>query len=169
MFAEDDHPDTSGPEAPEEPTPARDGNVKDHPTRSRAATESNGSIADRTETEEDDGQHAMFFAVENGKSVTLAQLVKRGTPVEVKYKLSGKAIPNVSGGLMDPYLTSHLVVADCVMDDVDIQYIRDGNGTVEKVVQYVTLKPRVVQNALSEAGTVLIQEAVKARAASEAA
>lgn len=160
MFSEQDgHPDPTGPEEPEEPTRAEDGNVIDHPSSKR----SGASLAERAETEqeEEDGQQA--FVVEDGTKVTLSSLVKRGTPVEVKYRMTGKAIPNSTGGLLDPHKTSHVVLADCVVDDVDIQYIRDGQGRVEKVIQYVTLKPRIVQNALSEAGTVMLQEAIKAR------
>jgi hypothetical protein len=155
MRPDSDHPDTTGSEPPEEPTAARDGNVTKLPIPPAAGAGT--PLADRpeTETEEEDGQ-AAFVVEEAGKSVTLAQLLRRGVATEVKYKLEGKAIPNVKGGLLDPFATSVMMIADCVVGDVKHSYIRDGNGKVDKVVQTVSLKPRITHPARSEAGRVLL-------------
>jgi len=117
--------------------------------------------------EEEDGQQA--FAVEEaGKVITLAQLVRRGTPVEVRYKMTGRSLGAGKGGLIDPYQTTTLIVADCVVDDVKTTFLRDENQKVEGVIQYVTLKPRAALPALSEAGAVMLNEAAKAKAANAA-
>ncbi|HEX7088710.1 MAG TPA: hypothetical protein VF192_01160 [Longimicrobiales bacterium] len=164
-----EHPDPTGPEPPEDPesVKATDGEPKEKETPSnvtplpgRTGKSAAETTPEETEEEEDDGQFT-FIVEEKGKALKFSDLIKRGTPVEYAYKLSGKAIPNVSGGLIDPYKTSHVLVADCVVDSVKPAYIRKGDGTVEKVTIYVELKPRIVQQAFSEAGQHLLQEAAK--------
>lgn len=113
---------------------------------------------DDGEDPEGDPQQELFV-VEHGRQVTFSQLVKRGVAVENRYAMSGKSIANVSGGLVDPFATSVMLVADCVVDHVKPTYIRDAQQRVEKVVLYVSLKPRRVQQALSEAGQVMLAEA----------
>lgn len=171
MTSEDTHPDPTGPE-PAETEKARDGapsNVRTlrQQIDAEAAAQAGESIEDRAgeePEEESDGQFT-FVVEENGKQVAFRDLIKRGTPIEYRYQLSGKSIANVRGGLIDPYAASHMMVADCVLDSVKDQYIRTGDGTVDKVILYVTLKPRAVQQAFSEAGQVMLAEGAKARAA----
>lgn len=177
MFADD------GPEPPEEEKAAKDGlpsareeTADELKARREAQSKKKGrSVAERAENgddvvqpdEEEDGQWTFFAAEENGKTVTHAQLVKRGTPTEVRYKMTGKAIPNTDGGIVDPSATSVMLAVDAVVDDVDIQYIRDSNQRIEKVIYYVTMKPREVQNAATKAGQALLANAAtKAAAAS---
>jgi hypothetical protein len=177
----DEHPDPTGPEAAEG-TRATDGtpdNVRslrqqvdaetDKLAREQADMDADDglSIEERAEKaeaqkldEEKDGQFA-FLVEEKGKTIAFKDLVKRGTEVEVRYKLTGQSIPNVKGGLMDPFATGHLLAMDAVVDSAPPSYIRDGEGRVEKIVVTMILKPRVVQQAFSEAGIVLIQEAAK--------
>lgn len=120
------------------------------------------SIADQTESTPDpdpEPQKELFVVEEQGRTISLGQLVKRGIPTEVRYVMTGKSLPNSTGGIIDPYQTSVLVIADCVVDFIKPQYIRDSEQRVEKVILYVTLKPRRVQQALTEAGQVMLQEA----------
>jgi hypothetical protein len=157
--------DDPGPERGDEETAATDG----EPTSLEEVRKRQGrSVADRAaanggdpepgEEGDDEPEQWEFFPVEeDGKTVTLGKLVKAGTPVEVRYKMTGKSIPNVRGGIMDPYATSALLVADVVVDDVKTQFVRDENQKVEKVIQYVTVKPRIVQNAATEAGRALLR------------
>lgn len=124
------------------------------------------SIAEQTEDaepEDAEPQQELFVIEEAGATVTYGQLVKRGTTVEVRYVMTGKSLPNTTGGIVDPYQTSILILADCVVDHVKPQYIRDAQQRVEKVILYVTLKPRRVQQALTEAGQVMLQEASEAQ------
>lgn len=156
--------DDGGPEPAEGKGAARDG----EPSNVTPLPRGNGSgtpLADRTEPDEPGGdskQEELFQVEEAGKVVTLAQLVRRNTPVEVRYKMTGRSLGAGKAGLIDPYATTTLILADCVVDDVDIQYVRDGDQRIEKIIQYVTLKPRVALPALSEAGGVMLAEAKKA-------
>lgn len=172
MADEDDFYDPENPGKDDRPEPpeatgskeaARDGepsNVVQHPS----STGNGKPLAERAEDpdDDDDPQLEMFIVEDGGRNVTLGSLVKKGTPIENRYVLTGKSIPQVSGGIIDPYKTSVLLVADCVVDHVKPQYIRDAQQRVEKVVLYVTLKPRRVQQALTEAGRVMIEEAAAA-------
>ena len=116
------------------------------------------------EVQEDaDGQRA-FVVEEGGKTVTLAQLIRRGVPTEVRYKMTGKSIPNVEGGLLDPYATSTVLAVDSIIANIRMEYIRDENQKVEGVIQYVTLKPRQVYPAASEAGREMLDRALSVAA-----
>lgn len=157
-MVEDEHPDPTGPEPAENPDAARDGdtsNVRPLPPRNGAGT----PLADREQEaetkEEEDGQFTIVIE-ELGKEVTLSSLLKRGVETEVRYTMSGRSIPSVKGGLLDPFATSLKTVADNVVDSVKFSYVRDGEGKVEKVIQYVTLKPRIIHPAKSEAARVML-------------
>lgn len=106
--------------------------------------------------EEADGQFA-FVVPETGRKITTGTLVPRGTPTEVKYKMSGKAIPNVTGGLPDPADTDGLLLVSFIVEDVDTKFTRDGEGKITKATHYVVLAPKHVVNARSEAGDVLLR------------
>lgn len=157
-----------GPEPAETSGAAHDGNVKQFPGNG-----GNGApLADRTddgEPEDDEQDQLELFVIEDGQKVSIGQLAKRGTPIEVRYALTGKSLPNTDGGILDPFATSHLMVADCVVDHTKPQYIRDGQQRVEKVILYVSLKPRIVQQALSARGLEMIETAKETKAAAEAA
>lgn len=150
-----DAPEDSGPDPADNKGRARDGAENVTPLRP-----GNGGtpLAERTE-EEPEGQLDMFFVEEKGKKVTFADLKGRNVSMEVRYVLTGKSLPNTTGGLLDPFKTGHLIIADCVVDHVKPAYIRDADQVVEKVILYVSLKPRIVQQALSEAGQRMLQEA----------
>lgn len=169
--ADPNAPGEGGAEPPEDPeaVKATDGEPKDPDNvrslpNGRTGRPTEETVDDPDEDEEGDGQFT-FVVEEKGKQVRFSDLVKRGTPVEYAYQLTGKSLQNVSGGLIDPYKASHMIIADCVVDSVKDQYIRDADGAVEKVIIYVFLKPRVVQQAFSEAGQVMLSEAAKATAA----
>jgi hypothetical protein len=106
--------------------------------------------------EEADGQFALEVP-ESGRKISLGTLVPRGTPTEVRYKMSGKSIANVRGGLPDPADTSGLLLVSFVVEDVQTKFTRDADGKIEKAVHYVILGPRHVVNAHSEAGEVLLR------------
>lgn len=152
-----DEEDPFGPEGTDEKTAAMNGEPSEEEARRRRK---GMSVADRAleDHPEDEPEQWEFFPVEeDGKTVTLGKLVKAGTPVEVRYKMTGKSIPNVRGGIMDPYATRAILVADVVVGNVQTEFVRDDNQKVEKVIQYVTVKPRVVQNAATEAGQALLR------------
>jgi hypothetical protein len=150
-------PDTVEPSSGGEGAVARDGNVIEHPSAAR-----NGKPIDEAPDppEEDDGQ--TVFEVYAGRAQpeqpSMGALLKRGTPVELRVKMSGKSIPGAKGGLIDPYATSIPLIADCVIDDHDTQYIRDEAGRVEGAILYMTLKPRRVADLRTEQGRAWLRE-----------
>ena len=105
--------------------------------------------------EEADGQFALEIPT-TGKKISLGTMVPRGTPTELKYKMSGKSIPNVRGGLPDPADVTGLLLVSFIVEDVDTKFTRDADGKIEKATIYVTIGPKLVVNARSEAGAVLI-------------
>lgn len=111
--------------------------------------------ADEEHGEEDDGQ---LFVLEEGKTVTLGTLIKRGTPVEYEFKLSGKAIPGAKGmGLIsfaDPERTL-IVPGRAGKVEVDPTYAPD--GSVKKVNVRVHFKPTTAYDARTEAGRVALR------------
>lgn len=151
-------PDNPNPvTGPDEPTAARDGDAPDGegPRTGKPLEE-----ADDSSTEEEDGQKALVFeTIEQGKRITLGSLVNRGTPVSYRFKMGGKSIPDVKGGLLDPYATSVMLLADCVVDTNKVQYLRDEQQRVKEVIVYMELKPRAVADLRSEQGQVWVREA----------
>jgi hypothetical protein len=121
--------------------------------RQRAAEE---EAERQREQEEADGQFALEIPT-TGRKITLGTMVPRGTPVELKYKMSGKSIPNVRGGLPDPADLTGLLLVTFLVEDVDTKFTRDGTGKIEKATIYVTIGPKHVVNARSEAGEVLLR------------
>lgn len=153
-FFDSENPNPVTP--PDEPTAARDGDAPDgEGPRSGSPLEEadDGAIG-----EEEDGQ-LVFEVIEHGKKITLGSLVNRGTPVSYRFKMGGKSIPDVKGGLLDPYATSVMLLADCVVDTNKVQYIRDEQQRVKEVIVYMELKPRAVADLRSEQGQVWVREA----------
>lgn len=171
MLSDDDHPDPSGPEQPDDDNPrAEDGRP---PLRSVSGG-NGGSAMDRGDAaegagdddgedkadggEEKDGQFT-FFTYENGRKIGLGQLVQRGTPVEVIYEAKGRTLSNVSSaGMFDPFGPPVAMVGDFVVGSYKPTYLRDQDGQVEKVKLYGELKPRRLQSLGTEAGKVLLEE-----------
>jgi hypothetical protein len=178
MMSEDGHPDPSGPDEPEEETKARDGNVREFPgaTKTEPEKEKPDALADRTD-DDDDGDAAKgpfkqeeIFIEEAGRKLTLGSIVQRGTPISYLFSMEGKSINAIRGGLIDPYDSSILLLADCVVDSYKTQYIRDGDGEVKEVKVYLSVKPRQVAEGLSENAQVWLREAKKRKkSAKEAA
>lgn len=108
------------------------------------------------EAQEADGQFALEIP-ELGKEITLGTMIPRGTPIELKYKMDGKSIPNVRGGLMDPSDTAGLLLVSFTVGNVDTKFTRDADGKIEKASIYITIVPKHVVNAHSEAGDVLLR------------
>lgn len=163
-------PETREPD-PDNPNPVTEGepgakardaepsNVVDHPSsKSR-----NGKPID--EAEEEPEQIEMFeVPVQLGKKELqlndiIVQARRRNIPIEMQFSMTGKSIPNMSGGLLDPFATGHMLLADCVVDHVKPQFIRDGNRQVEKLVLYCVVKPVGVASIHSEQGQTWIREA----------
>lgn len=122
--------------------------------RARLAAEE--AAADAAADEEADGQFALEIPT-TGRKISLGTMVPRGTPTEVKYKMSGKSIPNVRGGLPDPADVTGLLLVSFIVEDVDTKFTRDADGKIEKATIYVVLGPKHVVNARSEAGEVLLR------------
>lgn len=121
----------------------------------RAAAEQR---ADAGIDEEGDGQFAFEVpAGPNGKELKWQDLVPKGIPVEHRVAMAGKSIPNPRGGLLDPKDLNGLLLVTYVLDHYKPQYVRDGDGAIEKVVIYAVIKPKHVVNARSDAGEVLLR------------
>lgn len=158
----DEFTDPSGPDEAETPGAASDG--KPHSNVRHLKGKNGGSIAERTEADagelEEGEQGELFVTLEGGRKVTLGSLVRPGTPIEHRFVMSSRSQP-ASGGLLDPYRTSHMLIADCVLDHVRPQFIRDSNQRVEKVILYSVMKPRRVQDVSSEAGQQMLRESIE--------
>jgi hypothetical protein len=139
---------------------ARDAEVIQHPSSNGSGSRRGAPIDDQEPEEETQGELFQVPAVK-GKAFDLKDVLatarRRNIPVEYSFKMSGKAIPAMSS-LMDPFATSHLLLADCVVDSMRPAFIRDGDRKVEKVVIYCELKPFGVADALSEQGQVWLRE-----------
>lgn len=108
-----------------------------------------------TTEEEDDGQYA-FVVPQTGKRITLGTMIPRGCPTKVRYKMSGKSIGNVKGGLLDPSDPNGLLVVAYVVEDVQTKFTRNSDRKIESATIYVVLAPTEVVPAHSEAGQVLL-------------
>lgn len=165
-----DAPEYTGDDAPE---PAEDARAKDGEPDNVTELRKKGAPLGDDESggapEEDPEDQLELFVIEDGRDLSIGQLRKRGTPIEIRFVVTGKSIPNSEGGLLDPYATSHILIGDYVVDHVKPQYIRDSEQRVEKVVLYQTLKPRIIQQATSVRGAELLQQAKEAKAAADAA
>lgn len=139
-------------------TPLRDGEgtpeAELDAERKRLAAEE--AEADRKAQEEADGQFALEIP-DSGRKINLGTIIPRNTPIELKYKMSGKSIPNVKGGIMDPADVSGLLVASRVVEEVQIKFTRDADLKIEKATVYVVVGTRHVVNAHSEAGELLLR------------
>lgn len=140
--------DPTGPEQPDGPTAARDGEpdadelarrraAKGQPISDTAAAEANGGQA-----EEADGQQTMLdtfeLVQEKGRPVTIAQLIARGTPVIQEWKFEGKSSRG-TGGLIPFSSPDVLLLVDARAGKVEIDPTYDAEGSVEKV----TIRPHV--------------------------
>lgn len=99
---------------------------------------------------------------EPARKINLGTLIPKGTPTKIAYKMSGKSIPSVQGGLMDPAETTGLLLVSYVLADVDVTFTRDGNGEIKEATVYLTIAPRAIVNAKSEAGRVMLGESAAA-------
>lgn len=159
-------PEYTGPGSAPEPaegTNTRDGepsNVVQHPR-------SNGGgrpIDESPPAETDDEQLEFFEAVNpNGKDFAFNDIIakarRQNLPIEMRFVMTGKSIPSMSG-LLDPYATSHLLLADCVVDHIKPQFIRDENRKVEGLILYCSVKPVGVADARSEQGQAWLKEKI---------
>lgn len=155
-----------GPEAPEEPTAARDGDVDaDELARRRASRngETNGSsLADRAGEDDDPVPNAdeqfEFELVEQGKTVTLSQLIARGTPTIQEWKFEGMSVKG-SGGLVPFSRPDLLLLVDGRAGKVEVDPTYDDEGKVEKVTIRPHVKARYVMDARTEQARVRFGEA----------
>lgn len=118
--------------------------------------EANGGVDD------DDEPQLPFDIPEPSRKINLGTLIPKNTPTKVKYKMSGKSIPAAQGGVMDPDETTGLLLVSYVVEDVDVAFTRDSARKITEATVYVTISPREVVNARSEAGRVLMGEAAAA-------
>jgi hypothetical protein len=139
---------------------AKDGNLDpDSPEgkleaeRERLAAEEAAATKDK---EEADGQFALEVG-DTGRKINLGTLIPRGVSVELKYKMGGKSIPNVKGGIMDPADTSAVALISHVVEGVHVKFTRDADLKIEKATVYVEIGARHVVNAHSEAGELLLR------------
>lgn len=102
------------------------------------------------------------FFLTDGK-FDMKKVVKAGLPVEYRLVIQGKSIDSMKGGLIDPYGPPIDMVMSAVVGDYRPTFIRDENRKVEGLIVYCTLKPFIAQDVASEAGQVLLSEALKGK------
>lgn len=156
-----DDPDGPTEPDPDEPKAATDGK----PNGKADLKLAGGSAMERADGAGDDepdpnDPQLNFFT--NGK-FDIGKVLKSGIEVEYKMTITGKSIPNIKGGLINPYGPSVPLFSDNVVDSYKPTFIRDENRKVEKVVMYVTLKPFIAQAIDTEAGQVLLAESLKGK------
>lgn len=144
---------------------ARDAEVIQHPSSAANGTARKGAPIDDQEPEEETQGELFQVPAVKGKAFDLKDVLatarRRNIPIEYSFKMTGKAIPAMSS-LMDPFATSHLLIADCTVGSMKPTFIRDGDRKVTKVVVYCELAPFGVADALSEQGQVWLRERVAA-------
>lgn len=113
---------------------------------------------------EDNEPQFEFEIPDTGRTVNIGTVIPKNTPTEVKYKMSGKSIDAIRGGMLDPADTTGLALVSYVVEDIDVKFTRDADRVITKAVVYFTLAPRHIVNARSEEGGMLLsgQEAVAA-------
>lgn len=151
-----------GPEQPDadDPKVATDGKPDLKPINGGKGA--NAMERGESEFTEPGEQVEMFYTEENGKRVTLGSLLQRSVPVEYKVQMTGKSVPGLSGGLIDPFQASAIgIVANAVIGDYKVAYTRDEDKAVNKIIVYITLKPYQIQSVGSEAGQVMLSEMLK--------
>jgi hypothetical protein len=153
----DEHPDPSGPEEPETPVRATDGEPH---LRSVPGGGSAVERADEADTVDPETDPQLNFFTAAGK-FNLGAVIKAKIPVEYRLKLEGKSIPAIKGGLIDPYGPPVPIFGSFIVAHYKPVFIRDEDHKVEGVIVYLSLKPTIAQSVESEAGQVLLAEALK--------
>ena len=103
--------------------------------------------------EEEDGQFVIDAG--DGKRITLGSMIPRGTPIEYRVVMGSKSI-GAKGGLIDPNDTNIMLLVRGVVGDVDVTFKRNEDESIEKAIVYVTIKPKTVYNAKTEAARVML-------------
>lgn len=133
--------------------------------QARLDAEDGKDVGDGGTTEGEDGQFE-FVVPDTGKTITLGTMIPRGVPTKLKYKMDGKSIGNVKGGLLDPSDSNGLLLVSYVVADVNTKFKRDSDFKIEAATIYVVLAPKEVVPAHSEAGRVLLTGGADLAAAS---
>jgi hypothetical protein len=110
------------------------------------------------ESEEDDGQGT--FVWEQGRKVTLANIIARGTPTEHVFVFGGRRSRG-SGGLMG-FDAKPLMVVSGMPGPVTLVPTYDDEDKVTKVVVESHVRARNVANADSEEGLLMIAHLLEA-------
>lgn len=119
---------------------------------------------------DDDGDPQLEFAVpEAAKRINLGNLILKGTPTTIRYKMSGKPIQAFRGGIMDPSETNGLLLVPFVVEDVHPTFTRNPDKTIKSALVTITLAPMEIVNAVSEEGEMLLKAAQDAAAQTAAA
>jgi hypothetical protein len=128
---------------------------------SMASRAANGQLDDAGDApeqgEEDDGQ----FVWEQGRKVTLANIIARGTPVEHHFVFGGRRTRG-TGGLMG-FDAKPLMIVSGTPGNVVLSPSYDDDGTVVKVAIENHVKAKVVTNADTDEGIGLIAHILDAR------
>ena len=115
-------------------------------------TDAGTSAADRAAEEvalgqEDDGQ---LFIMENDKKVKLGSLLKRGVPVEYRFKLGGMGVKGKGEmgliGFSEPNIT---LVVPALAGKVTVEPTYNDDQEVIKIVITAAVKPKMVYDAKS--------------------
>lgn len=148
-MAKDEHPDPTGPETPEEPTAARDGDPVDNVTPLRGGGESIGERAENG----DEPQEPQPPPLEGTEQLTLAGLARRGMPIESVISIMSKEHP--IKGMYKPDEEVVLIVTVRV-NKYEYVPVRE-NGEVTRYKNRQQLRIVAVAEANTEAGKVAMQ------------
>lgn len=169
----DDDVIDAGPEQPEGPVGAVDGEPVGGRPGLRSVPDPDSiagrAVTDQGETTEDDDGQIAFVVKEGPRRVNTGNLVKASTPNQLAYKLTGKALPKVTGGIIDPYLERVPLIVNAAVGGMNTAYLRDDDRAVKSARQTVDLNPYDIQLASTENGVELFCEAMKDVTLSETA
>jgi hypothetical protein len=155
--------DPDGPdeaEQPEEEKAATDGNVtKLHDTATRrgrsVAARNAEAEADGPREPEEEGEQGELFVWEQGRKVTLGNLISKGVPVEYAFVFGGKRLKG--NGQLIGMEDDVLMISRGKMGHTKLVPTRNDDETVKSVVVEVQVVPKVLQNADTEAGIEMLR------------
>jgi hypothetical protein len=155
----DEPTDDPGPDQPEDEKPARDAEVASLEEKRRGR-----NVRDREEdgegAEEEDGQQALFVW-EQGRKISLGNLIERGTAVEYAFVFGGKRLKG--NGQLIGMNEDVFMVSRGKMGHTKLVPTRDDEEKVTKVTVEVQIVPKLLQNADTDEAMELLRPILEKR------
>ena len=115
------------------------------------------SLADRAGDEPEPAEQEELFVLEQGRRVTLSQMISRGTTIEYRVTMNTKSIKGGNDmGLLPFNSPDILLVAPARQGKVTIDPTYNEDGDVLKVTVRVSFKPLTIHDATSVEGRALL-------------